>query len=207
MRDENQRLRTDVVQISQRMDQLQPNKRASAQAHPNTHAPTTLPNQRTQYRPPFPTHSHITEQAPVQAPLPVQDHHVTTRLNQDKAFKNLLNATTSKFNGKDVLEYAPWKRALNTEIEHLQLTPTQKLKLLEARTELEPHQILKELRFVHIEMGPDMALQMVWEALDKIYHTPHTPSQQLLKKLTQGQQLSPQTPQPSSVFYYNANPP
>ena len=206
MRDENQRLRTDVVQISQRMDQLQSN-RASAQAHPNTHASTQQTNQRTNYRPPFPTHSHITEQVPGQVPFPAQDQHVTVRLNQDKAFKNLLNATTSKFIGKDVLEYAPWKRALSTETENLQLTPTQKLKLLEARTELEPHQIIKELRFVHIEMGPEVALQMVWEALDKIYHTPHTPSQQLLKKLTQGPTIKPSDTSALVSFYYNANPP
>ena len=63
--------------------------------------------------------------------------------------------------------------------------PTQKIKLVEARTELEPHQIVKDLRCIEIEMGPETALKMIWDTLDKTYHTPHSPSQLILKKLTQ----------------------
>ena len=114
---------------------------------------------------------------------------IATRLRQEKAFKQLINTTTTKFNGKDVLEYAPWKTALSIETENLHLTSTQFLKLLEARTELEPNQIIKDLRYVQIEMGPDSALQMAWEILNKTYHSSQSPSQQLLKKLTQGPQI------------------
>ena len=85
----------------------------------------------------------------------------------------------------DILEYAPWKRALAREIENLQLTPTQKIKLLEARTDAEPRQIVKDLRCIETEIGPKKALQMTWDALDRTYHTPHSPSQLLVKKLTQ----------------------
>ena len=66
---------------------------------------------------------------------------------------------------------------------------TQFLKLLEVRTELEPNQIIRDLRYVQIEMGPDSALQMAWEILNKTYHTSQSPSQQLLKKLIQGPQI------------------
>ena len=55
---------------------------------------------------------------------------ISTRLRQEKAFKQLINTTTTKFNGKDVLEYVPWKAALAIETENLQLTSTQFLKLL-----------------------------------------------------------------------------
>ena len=111
---------------------------------------------------------------------------IATRLRQEKAFKQLINSTTTKFNGKDVLEYAPWNAALAIETENLQLTSTQFLKLLEVRTELEPNQIIRDLRYVQIEMGPDSALQMAWEILNKTYHTSQSPSQQLLNKLIQG---------------------
>ena len=84
------------------------------------------------------------------------------------------------------MEYAPWKRALSIETENLQLTSTQQLQLLEVRTELEPLQMIKEHKYVQIELGPNIALEMVWDSLDKTYHTPHSPSQHLLQKLTQG---------------------
>ena len=72
----------------------------------------------------------------------------------------------TKFNG-NALEYAPWKRALSIETENLQLTSTQQLQLLEVRTELEPLQMIKEHKYVQIELGPDIALEMVWDSLDK----------------------------------------
>ena len=72
------------------------------------------------------------------------------RLHQEKAFSKLLHSAATKFNGVEPLEYAPWKRAFILEIENLQLTATQELKLLEARTDLEPNEIIKELKYIHI---------------------------------------------------------
>ena len=103
----------------------------------------------------------------VNQPLGDNQYPIATRLRQEKAFKQLINTTTTKFNGKDVLEYVPWKAALAIETENLQLTSTQFLKLLEVRTEFEPNQIIKDLRYVQIELGPDSALQMAWEILNK----------------------------------------
>ena len=85
-------------------------------------------------------------------------------------------------------EFSVWLRgrAFILEIENFQLTATQELKLLEARTDLEPNEIMKELKCTHIEIGPDLALQMVWEILNETYFTPLSTPQQLLKKLVQG---------------------
>ena len=83
------------------------------------------------------------------------------------------------------------KKALAIELQNIQLSSTQQIQLLEERTELEPNQVIKDLRCIQIELGPDIALDMVWDTFDKTYHTPHSPSQQLLQKLTQGPTINP----------------
>ena len=77
--------------------------------------------------------------------------------------QNLVKAQALKFNGKDSQEYAPWKRALKKEMESLQLTANQELSLLEARTEDEARLVITELRPLRNELGPDVALQLIWE--------------------------------------------
>ena len=46
--------------------------------------------------------------------------------------------------------------------------------------------VVKELRPLRNELGPDIALRTVWETLDQTYYCPTSPTQTLLKKLTQG---------------------
>ena len=86
---------------------------------------------------------------------------ITTRLHQEKMLQNLLKASEVKFDGKDSQDYAPWKRALQKEIESLNLTPNQELSLLEARTEDEANMVIKELRPLRNELGPDIALRRI----------------------------------------------
>ena len=73
-----------------------------------------------------------TEQSPTPPISP--ENSITTRLHQEKLLQNLIRATEVKFDGKDSQDYAPWKRAPQHEIESLNLTPSQELSLLEART-------------------------------------------------------------------------
>ena len=100
--------------------------------------------------------------------------------------QNLIRASEVKFNGRDSQDYAPWKRALLKEIESLDLTANQELSLLEARTEDEANIVVKELRPLRNELGPDIALQEVWDTLDQTYYNPTSQVKTLLKKLTQG---------------------
>merc|ERR1711989_198085 len=97
------------------------------------------------------------------------------------------NVSSLKFDGKESLECLPWKRSLEIETEYLQLTATQWLQLLDARTEEEPNAILKRLRIVQIESDPEDALDRAWENLDNRFRTEHNRSQRLLKDLTQGE--------------------
>ena len=100
--------------------------------------------------------------------------------------QNLIRASEVKFDGRDPQDYAPWKRALLREIENLNLTSNQELCLLDARTEDEANMVVKELRPLRNELGPDIALRKVWETLDQTYYCPTSQVQSLLKKLTQG---------------------
>merc|ERR1711989_237360 len=124
------------------------------------------------------------EQSPTPSSSP--KNSITTRLHQEKMLQNLIRASEAKFDGKDPQDYAPWKRALLKEIESLVLTANQELSLLEARTEDEANMVIKELRPLRNELGPDIALREVWETLDQTYYCPTSQVQSLLKKLTQG---------------------
>ena len=89
--------------------------------------------------------------------------------------QNLIRAPEAKFDGKDSQDYGPWKRALQKEIESLNLTPNQELSLLEARTEDEANMVIKELRPLRNELGPDTALRQILDTLDQTYYNPHQP--------------------------------
>ena len=95
--------------------------------------------------------------------------------------QNLIRASEAKFDGRDSQDYAPWKRALQKEMEILNLTSNQELSLLEARTEDEANMVIRELRPLRNELGPDIALQEVWETLDQTYYNPTSQVQSLLK--------------------------
>ena len=149
------------------------------------------PRRNTTYRPSCQCGSPSSrERSPTPPSSP--ESFITTRLNQEKMLQNLIRASEVKFNGRDSQDYAPWKRALLKEIESLDLTANQELSLLEARTEDEANIVVKELRPLRNELGPEIALRTVWDTLDRTYYCPTSPTQTLLKKLTQGPDIRSQ---------------
>ena len=70
------------------------------------------------------------------------------------------------------------------------MSATQELQLLEARTELEPQQTIKNVRYVKCDIGPKQALQMAWKNLDDRFQSGHSPSQQLMATLMKGPTIS-----------------
>ena len=122
--------------------------------------------------------------SPSRLSLTNQDNQISTRLQQGKAFKQALNDSSHKFNGVDAAEYAAWKKDLQSEIADLLLTANQELQILESRTDLEPLQIIKNVRYVKNDISAEFALSMAWKNLDKRYQTKQSPSQQLVSKLT-----------------------
>ena len=98
-------------------------------------------------------------------------NQILIRLYQQKAFKQALKNVTTKFDGRDIINFAPWKQDLISEIRDLVLTPSQELQLLESRTDLEALQIIKNVRYVKYDISAEFALQMAWDNLDKRYKT------------------------------------
>ena len=180
IRDENQHLREGMAQLWDLLAQQRQTPANTTPAptqtnrhqHPSRHPSPPQSNSPSHQTTPTIYHPHTSPHTP---PTKTETEQITTRLHQEKAFKNLLNASAHKFNGKDVLEYAPWKKALAIELKNIQLSSTQHIQLLEERTELEPNQVIKDLKCIQSELGPDTALDMVWETFDKIYHTPTAP--------------------------------
>ena len=111
------------------------------------------------------------------------------RLYQQKAFHQAIKVTSTTFDGKDLIKYGPWKKDLQNEIRDLALTASQELQLLESRTELEPLQIVKNVKYVKYEISDEFALQMAWNNLNRRYKNFQSPSQQLVSKLTNGPKI------------------
>ena len=55
---------------------------------------------------------------------------------------------------------------------------------------MEPQQIIKDVRFVKSDIGPEYALKLAWDNLDERYETGHSPSQQLMSSLLKGPQIT-----------------
>ena len=117
-------------------------------------------------------------------------NQILIRLYQQKAFKQALKNVTTKFDGRDIINFAPWKQDLISEIRDLVLTPSQELQLLESRTDLEALQIIKNVRYVKYDISAEFALQMAWDNLNKRYKTCLSPAQDLISKLTNGPKVA-----------------
>ena len=113
-----------MAQMWRKLDQFQ---QINYQAHSSSNTMPTvqrppgyrLPNKETthNYRQPFPQHQgeEAYESSPEPQLPPSQDYQITTRIQQNKAFKQALSSTTSKFNGSDAQEYVEWKRSFQLE--------------------------------------------------------------------------------------------
>ena len=105
MRTEHRSLRENIDQMWGTLSQLQTQKKDT-----RTETPGNNPSAQNRYRSPFSVQTHDREATLPASTTPPQKDQTTTRLQQNKAFKQALNTANPKFNGKDHLEYAPWKR-------------------------------------------------------------------------------------------------
>ena len=90
--------REEIAQLRERVD----NPLSSHALHRQPVLPTG--ERLMDARPPIPT-----QLEPSLSFSNKQENSISTRLHQEKAFAKLLHAAATKFNGKDPLEYAPWK--------------------------------------------------------------------------------------------------
>ena len=78
----------------------------------------------------------------------------TWNLKRDKAFKQILSAHVTPYDGSDCMEYRPWKTALEQKVHDLHLTATQWLQLLEKRTSGKVNVLVKQTRVIQLESSP-----------------------------------------------------
>ena len=81
------------------------------------------------------------------------------------------------FDGKSPALYLPWKVALEAEVSHLSLTPTQWMDLLKTRTKGEAREAVLRAQILLLETSPDQAVETAWKFLDLSFKTPQKPSQ------------------------------
>ena len=126
----------------------------------------------------------------------VRDH----TLKCNKVFKQILAARATTFDGKNCLEYKPWKDSLIREVKGLKPDAAQWLDLLEIRTTGTANQLIKDLRVLHLESSPEHALKSAWETLNERYYTKQRPSQHLLQNLLQGPVIT--SSEPDKLFSF-----
>ena len=182
------RLQNQITNIEDKVNRSLQRRTKVINQRKGFNLPTIPQTNAYEYRHPFPQNQRedLHESSPESSTPQEEERHITTRIQQDKAFKQALNATTSKFYGSDAQEYAEWKKAFKIETSDLKLKSTQMLQLLEARTEKEPQQITTSLRHIKTDISHDYALERAWKYLDKMYSTDHSSSQQFMSTILTG---------------------
>ena len=104
----------------------------------------------------------------------------------NKAFKHILGAPATQFEGSNKIEYKPWKEALHREVDGLDLSAHQWLDLLRVRTTGDAQAALKPSMIIQQELSAEDALDSAWKTLDQRYWTAQRPSQQLIANLLHG---------------------
>ena len=120
--------------------------------------------------------------------------------DRSKALNRLLSNTSNIFNGNNPVEFLPWKESINREVEDLDLSASQLLQLLHARTSGIARVIIEQVKVIQIEVSPEEALKFAWEILSKRFHTQKRPIQQLVQDILNGPIITPQ--EPDSVFIF-----
>ena len=99
-----------------------------------------------------------------------------------------MDATKEKYDGIDLVKYQIWKLALAEEVStHIEdLSPTQWIELLQARTKGAARAAVDRAYRMILELRPQKTLEKAWEFLDQLFQTDQKPSQQILSGLVNG---------------------
>ena len=101
-------------------------------------------------------------------------------MKRNKAFKVLLIAPATKFDGPSRLKFKPWREALNREVKILDLEADQLVDLLQARTSGQAHTALQPSLIIQLESTAEDALGNALSILEERYKTPQRPSQKII---------------------------
>ena len=115
------------------------------------------------------------------------------KLRRNKALKQAMAVTTSTFTGEDGSTYRTWKNSIRREVADLEPDAEQWIDLLEKRTSRTAQKVVKRTKDILMESDPQLALDMIWEALDVRFQYQQEPSQLLIKDLLFGPTISTDT--------------
>ena len=113
------------------------------------------------------------------------------RMKRSKAFRQILDIKNPEyFDGSNKMKYLPWKIALQKEVSHLEIDPTQWLELIKFRTRSDAREIVDRACAPLLETSPERTLNRVWKFLNRRFKTPQKPSQDILSNLLYGTQIA-----------------
>ena len=112
-------------------------------------------------------------------------------MKKSKAFRQVLDIKNPEyFDGSNKIKYLPWKIALQKEVSHLEIDPTQWLELIKMRTRSDAREIVDRACAPLLETSPERTLDRVWKFLDRRFKTPQKPSQDILSNLLYGAHIA-----------------
>ena len=112
-------------------------------------------------------------------------------MKRSKAFRQVLDIKNPEyFDGSNMMKYLPWKIALQKEVSHLEIDPTQWLELIKIRTRKDAREVVDRACAPLLETSPERTLDRVWRFLDRRFKTPQKPSQDILSNLMYGAQIA-----------------
>ena len=120
--------------------------------------------------------------------------------DRGKALNRLLSNKSNIFDGSNPVEFLPWKDSINREVEDLDLSASQLLQLLHARTSGIARVIIEQVKVIQIEASPERALKAAWNNLSKRFLTQKRPVQQLVQDILKGPIITPEDPDAIFIF-------
>ena len=97
-----------------------------------------------------------------------------------------MNAPNPERFGGDKKGYKLWKTALQSEVEHIEMTSDMWLRLLAARTKLYANAIVTENKEAQEILGSQATVEQIWNTFEKRYAGDRTPGQDFLQRLMSG---------------------
>ena len=90
----------------------------------------------------------------------VSSNALDLTFKRNKAFKQILDARATVFDGSSRLQYLDWKEALQREVLGLNLTAYQWMDLLQVRTTNAAFDVIQPARILQRETSPEQALEL-----------------------------------------------
>ena len=105
----------------------------------------------------------------------------------NKELRSIMNQSKAIiFTGENSKEYIRWKKALESEVRHLEPSSAQWYELLLRRTSHQAQELVKKYGNVSEEMGIDKAISAIWKAFNKQHPSKEKGSEDVMNDIMLG---------------------